>query len=105
MAVLPLVAPHNWCPIEQDYYIDDLAFRVDTPRPMRVTFKHGIVSNDLERELKIRNVYGRRIDGGAGVLLHLPLDPDRELASLTLTALSNDIVAGLVAATYLRELK
>ena len=101
--VLPLVAPHNWCPIEQDYFIDGKAFRVDTPRPKRVTFKHGIVSDNLEEELNIKNVYGRRIDGGAGVLLYMPLDPQRELSSLTLSTLSNDIVAGLVAATYVRE--
>ena len=102
---LPLVAPHNWCPIEQDYYIDGKAFSVDTPRPKRITFKHAIVSDNLEQELGIKDVYGRRIDGGAGVLLCLPLDPSRELASLTLTTLSNDVVVGLVAATYLRELR
>ena len=102
---LPLVAPHNWCPIEQDYYIDGKAFSVDTPRPKRITFKHAIVSDNLELELGIKDVYGRRIDGGAGVLLCLPLDPSRELASLTLTTLSNDVVVGLVAATYLRELR
>ncbi len=100
---LPLVAPHNWCPIEQDYYVDGKAFRLDTPRPQRITLKQAIVSDNLERELGIKDVYGRRIDGGAGVLLCMPLDPSRELASLTLTTISNDVVAGLLAATYLRE--
>lgn len=101
--VMPLIAPNNWCPIEQDYYVDGKAFKIDTPRPYRVAFKDGTVSNDLGKDLNIEGVYGRRIDGGAGVMLRMPLDPSKELKSLKLETLSNDVVAGIVGVTYVRE--
>lgn len=96
---LPLRNPENWCPIEQDFYVDDHAFNVAGPRPLRFTLKNGLVSDNLGELLGIEEVYGRRIDGGAGVILCMALDNTKELKSLTLTALSNDIIAGLVAAT------
>lgn len=96
---LPLRAPYNWCPIEQDYYMDDHAFKVDTPRPLRFTLKDAQVSDNLEALLGIDGVYGRRIDGGAGVILCMRLDSSKELSHLTLKTLSNDVVTGLVAAT------
>ncbi|MDE7418832.1 MAG: DUF4450 domain-containing protein [Muribaculaceae bacterium] len=99
---LPLIAPYNWCPIEQDYYIDGKQFRLDTPRPYRITFKEGIVSDNLGEALEIKGVYGRRIDGGAGVMLRIDLDPSKELKELELETLSNDVVIGLAAATLVR---
>ena len=100
---LPLIAPNNWCPIEQDYYIDGKAFRVATPRPCRMALKDLTVNTDLGEELGIKGVYGRRIDGGAAVMLRLPLNPEKQLRSLTLETLSNDVVAGLLGATYVRN--
>lgn len=99
---LSLVAPYNWCPIEQDYFVDGKAFRIDAPRPYRMTFKEALVSNNLEKDLNISGVYGRRIDGGAGIMLCVPLDPEKELAEMTLETKSNEVVVGIVAATYLR---
>ena len=99
---LPLIAPYNWCPIEQDYYIDGKQFRLDTPRPYRMIFKDGTVTNDVEGALDINGVYGRRIDGGAGVLLRINPDPAKELKELELETLSNDVVVGLAGATYVR---
>ncbi|MDE5794587.1 MAG: DUF4450 domain-containing protein, partial [Muribaculaceae bacterium] len=99
---LPLIAPYNWCPIEQDYYVDGKQFRLDTPRPFRLTFKEGIVSDNLEDALGIKGVYGRRIDGGAGVMLRMELDPTKELKELELETLSNDVVIGLAGVTYIR---
>ncbi len=100
--VLPLVAPYNWCPIEQDYYVDGKQFRLETPRPYRMIFKDGNVTNDVEGALGIEGVYGRRIDGGAGVLLRIDLDPTKELKEVELETLSNDVVIGLAGATYVR---
>lgn len=40
---LSLVAPYNWCPIEQDYFVDGKAFRIDAQRPYRMTFKEALV--------------------------------------------------------------
>lgn len=98
-SLMPLRAPNNWCPIEQDYFIDGKAFEVTTPRPLRITLKDAVVTDNLEKELGIKEVYGRRIDGGAGVILCMPIDSEKELASLTLTTLSCDVVAGIIAAT------
>ena len=96
---LHLVNPDNWCPIEQDYYVDNLAFSVASPRPLRVSFGTGLVSRDLGRALGITEVYGRPIPGGAAQLLTLPLCPDKKLRSLTVRTLSNDVVIGLMAVT------
>jgi len=61
--------------------------------------KIGKVSRDLGKELGITGVYGREIEGGAGVLLDIPLHPHKELKSLTLETISNDVVIGLVSIT------
>lgn len=99
---LPLIAPYNWAPIEQDYYIDGKQFRVETPRPYRIVLKDGRITDNLESLLEIKGVYGRRIDGGAGILLCMDLDPEKELDSFTLETLSNDIVTGIIGASYIR---
>ena len=44
-------------------------------------------------------VYGRPIPGGAAQMLRMPLDAAKELRSLTLRTLSNDVVVGLMAVT------
>ena len=102
---LALRNPDNWCPIEQDFYVDGKAFCVATPRPLRVCLGRAtadgrpVVSRDLGRELGIEGVYGREIPGGAAQLLTMPLNPQKKLKSLTLRTLSNDVVIGLMAVT------
>ncbi len=96
---LKLVNPDNWCPIEQDYYVDGKAFRLDVPRPYRVHLKTGIVSNNLEKELKIDGVYGRKIDGGAGVLLDMPLNKNKKILNISLETSANDVIIGLMSLT------
>ena len=100
---LQLVNPDNWCPIEQDYYVDGKAFRVLEPRPYRVSLGTGTVSRDLGAALGIKGVYGREIPGGAAQMLCLPLDRRKPLRSLTVRTLSNDVVIGLMAVTLQRE--
>jgi hypothetical protein len=97
--ILLLRNPENWCPIEQDYYIDGQAFRTVEPRPYRVALGTGIVSRNLGRELGIKGVYGREIPGGAAQMLRMPLNPKKKLKSITLRTLSNDVVIGLMAVT------
>ena len=99
---LELINPENWCPIEQDYFVDGLAFQTKAPRPYRLHLKTGLVSDNMERDLNITGVYGRSIDGGAGVLLDLPLNDDKELDAITLETLSNDVVIGLMSITLQR---
>jgi hypothetical protein len=99
VATLPLHNPTNWWPIEQDYFIDDFQFRRPEPIPPRVNLQTGEV-----RILDIASFKGagRVVPGGAATVLELPLDPDRELESLTVRALANEVVIGLMAATLER---
>ena len=45
---------------------------------------------------------GGKIPGGAATVLDLALDGGKELKSLTVRALANDVVIGLMAATLAR---
>ncbi len=96
---LKLVNPDNWCPIEQDYYVDGKAFCAVQPRPYRVCFGTGDVSRNLGKVLNIEGVYGREIPGGAATMLRMPLDRRKKLRALSLHTLSNDVVIGVMAVT------
>ncbi len=98
-ARLALRNPETWWPIEEDYFIDDYQFRVEAPLPMRVDLKTGKV-----RVLDAATFKGRggKISGGAATVLVLPLNRDKELTSLTVRALANEVVIGLMAATLAR---
>ena len=91
--------PDNWCPIEQDYYIDGKAFTATMPRPYRVCLGTGTVSRDLGEALGLKGADGRYIPGGAAQLLTMPLNPQKKLKSLTVRTLSNDVVIGLMGVT------
>ena len=96
---LRLENPTNWWPIEQDYFIDDYQFRRPEPVPTRVDLKTGNI-----RVLDIAAFKGRGgpIPGGAATVLDLGLQPGKELKSLTVRALANEVVIGLMAATVVR---
>ncbi len=96
---LALHNPTNWWPIEQDYMIDDFAFKRPEPIPPRVDLKTGMVRTLDAREFKGR---GGPIAGGAASVLDLPLDPQKELGSLTVRAAANEVVIGLMSATLAR---
>ena len=98
-ARLALRNPETWWPIEQDYFTDDFQFRIDAPLPTRVDLRTGAV-RVLEREsFKGR---GGIVPGGAATVLALDLDAGRDLQSLTVRALANEVVIGLMAATLER---
>lgn len=96
---LALHNPTNWWPIDQDYFIDDYAFRRPEPIPPRVDLRSGTV-----RVLDVSEFKGRggKVPGGAGLVLDLPLRADKELKSLTVRTLANEVVIGLLAATLAR---
>ena len=96
---LALRNPDNWCPIEQDYYVDGKAFQTTEPRPYRVCLGTGDVSRDLGKVLGIQGVYGREIPGGAAQMLRMRLNPQKKLKSLTVRTLSNDVIIGLMSIT------
>ena len=98
-ARLALRNPETWWPIEQDYFIDDYQFRCDGPLPPRVDLRTGRVRL---LDLPAFKGQGRAVPGGAATVLVLPLDPGKELRSLTVRALANEVVIGLLAATLER---
>ncbi len=96
---LKLENPTNWWPIEQDYFVDDYQFRRPGPLPVRVDLKTGRVRALDEATFKGQ---GREIPGGSATVLRLPLDSSKPLKSLTVRALANEVVIGLMAATLER---
>jgi hypothetical protein len=98
-ARLALHNPTTWWPIDQDYFIDDYQFHRPGPIPPRVDLKTGRVRLLDEIEFKGQ---GRRIPGGAATVLDLPLDPAKELRSLTVRTLANEVIIGLMGLTLAR---
>jgi hypothetical protein len=96
---LALRNPETWWPIEQDYLVDDFQFRIDAPLPTRVDLRTGAVRVLDAATFQGR---GRAVPGGAATVLELALDPTKELRSLTVRALANEVVIGLMAATLAR---
>ena len=98
-ARLALENPTTWWPIDQDYYIDDFAFRRPEPLPVRVDLATGKI-----RVLKMAAFkgQGRTGPGGAATVLDLPLEASKELKTLTVRALANEVVIGLMSVTLQR---
>lgn len=96
----PLRNPSTWWPIEQDYLTDAYQFPLRAPRPTRVDLKTGRVRMGGASE---EASYGGVIDGGAATVLDFPSDPSRKLESITVRALANDVVIGLMAVTLVRD--
>jgi hypothetical protein len=95
--------PENWAPIEQDYFQDDFAFTTGAPKPFRLHLKTGLLTRDFKDYTSIKGFSTRAIDGGAATVLDMPLNPKKKLRSLTLKALANDVVIGLMSVTLVRE--
>lgn len=100
--VLALKNPENWWPIEQDYFIDGLAFTTDAPKPPRVYLKTGEISRDFKDFTPIKGYTNYGVDGGAATILDLPLNKNKTLKSLTLKTIANDVVIGLMSVTLIR---
>ncbi|MDO4932834.1 MAG: DUF4450 domain-containing protein [Prevotellaceae bacterium] len=98
---LNLYPPYNYCPIEQDYYVDNKAFRLPSVKPFRISLSTGKVSRELGDEMDIPSteVYGRELRGGAAQFLTMSLNPKKKVKAFTLRCLSNDIVVGIMGIT------
>lgn len=90
---LMLRNPTNWAPIERDYFTDDYAFQVPGPRPLRVELGTG--------KIYLPDATSRPA-GGAATVLDLLLDPSKQIFSLTVRPLSNEVVIGLMGLTLAR---
>ena len=99
---LELQNPDNWWPIEQDYYTDGFAFTTGEEKPLRLYLKSGIDTRDFKDFVPIRGFSNFGIDGGAATFLDLPLDKNKELKSLVVRSIANDVVIGLMALTLLQ---
>jgi hypothetical protein len=100
--ILLLKNPENWWPIEQDYFIDGLAFTTDAPKPPRVYLKTGEITRDFAAFKTIKGFSNYGVEGGAGTILDLPLDKNKTLKSLTLRTIANDVVIGLMSLSLIR---
>jgi hypothetical protein len=98
-AKLILRNPETWWPIEQDYLLDDYLFVNNAPLPTRVDLRTG-----QTRVIEPVSFHGkgRAVPGGAATILHLALDPAKDLATLQIEADLYGIVVGLMAATLVR---
>jgi hypothetical protein len=96
---LALENPTTWWPIEEDYKTDEYAFRRTGPLPIRVNLRTGQVRVLDEATFEGQ---GGKVAGGAATVLDLALDPAKELRSLTVRALANDVVIGLMSVTLAR---
>ena len=101
---LALRPPYNYCPIEQDYYVDGRAFNGAFNPPLRVSLSTGKASRRLGDDMGISKteVYGRELKGGAAQIVSMVLNPQKKLKSLRLKCLSNDIVIGIIAVTMVK---
>lgn len=93
--------PDNWAPIEHIFFEDGMAFNRHAPALYRLRLKTGEVSNNFGEELGFPGA-SRELDGGAAILLEMPLNSDKKLSHLVLETLSNDVVIGLMGITLQR---
>jgi hypothetical protein len=100
--ILQLKNPENWWPIEQDYFVNGLAFTTDAQKPPRVYLKSGIISRTFNNFTSIKGFSNYAVDGGAATILDLPLNKNKTLKNITLKSITNDVVIGLMSATLVR---
>ena len=98
-ATRPLVNPDNWSSVEQLGVDDGGAFRA--PALPRLTLRDARFSTSLGRELHLEGV-NQMVDGGAAVVVEMPLDSSRLVRSIAIEALSNDVVIGLMGITVVK---
>ena len=96
---VPLENPTTWWPIDQDYFIDDYAFRRPGPLPIRIDLKTGKI-RILDEKTSAGK--GRKVVGGAATVLDIDLDPSKEVKSMAVRAIANEVVIGLMSATLQR---
>ena len=96
---LALENPTTWWPIDQDYFIDNYAFRRPGPLPVRIDLMTGKIRVLDEKTFAGK---GRKVAGGAATVLDIDLDPSKEVKSMTVRAIANEVVIGLMSATLQR---
>lgn len=104
-AELVLRNPETWWPIQEDYYTDGFAFNLQKPRPVRIHLKTGMIvpggAGSADPQTGATDADHQLIHGGAATVLDLLLDPEKNLKSLKLVTLANDVVIGLMSVTLI----
>ncbi|MFV0566752.1 MAG: DUF4450 domain-containing protein [Flavobacteriaceae bacterium] len=100
---LSLKNPENWWPIEQDYFVDGLAFTTNAPKPPRLYLKTGQITRNFKNFTPIKGFSDYGIDGGAATILDLPLNANKTLKTLEIKAVANDVIIGLMSITLVRK--
>jgi hypothetical protein len=101
--VLKLILPETLLPLDQDIYTDGFAFTLKTPRPYRIRLKTGTISTTPAADLHLKQGNGPLlIDGGLATMVELQLNPTKELKSLELRTIANEVIIGLMSATLIR---
>jgi len=101
--VLKLILPESLLPLDQDIYTDGYAFTLKTPRPYRIRLKTGTITRTPAADLHLRQGNGPiLIDGGLATMAELKLNPSKELRSLELRTIANEVIIGLMSATLIR---
>ena len=97
---LELVLPDNLLPLDQDIFIDGWAYNSNQPRPWRIRLQNGRVSQyhagELNKRMSNNPIY---IEGGMATLLDLPLNKEKELSSLSIETIANEVIIGLMGVT------
>ena len=94
---LELINPDNWPSIEQAGVNDGYSYRA--PQLWRLGLKNGLLSRTLAEEMGATSGANRMIQGGAATLVEMPINPTKELQSLHLESLSQDVVIGIMGIT------
>lgn len=100
---LELKNPENWWPIEQDFYTDGYAFTTNAQKPPRVYLKTGTISRDFKDFKSIKGFSDFGVEGGAGTIIDVPLNKNKNLKSLEIKAIANEVVIGIMSLTLNRE--
>lgn len=95
-STLDLVNPDNWASIEQVGINDGYSYRA--PALWRLSLQNGTLSRTLDKDMGIEGI-NRMIPGGAATLVEMEINPMKELQSLQLETLSNDVVIGIMGIT------
>lgn len=108
---LHLINPLNWPSIEQDYLFDDAAFRGPSTSPYRFRLDSGTIYrypsvkdfSNGQRGNDLGESHIKDLPHGAGVILNMPLNPKKQLTSIKIQTLSNDILIGVMGITLERQ--
>lgn len=88
-----LRSPETWWPVERDWLLDDYVARWPEGRavPARVELRTG--------KTWVSTMQGAKVEGGAAVVVRVPLDAGKELKAVRVECLRYGVVVGVLGVT------